>query len=159
MLSQLQHLSLTTDGRYATDAELQFLRDYVKSYALRLETYQTLQSAEAAIVQQVHTSLMALDPLLLHSNGDDLTAKWRRDTIRVLRYSAVAMLLNDPDTMQERFLLWFQTIMRAFGAENSCSATYEAMQEVVKHMLTPIQFSLVCPLLELNRRSLGPTLK
>ncbi len=157
MLSQIQHLNLATDGRYATDAELQFLRDYMKSYALRVETYQALQAAEATIVQQVHAQLMAADPTLLSSGADDLTAKWKRDTIRVLRYSSVAMLLNDPDTLQEQFLLWFQTIMRAFSAQKSCDATYEAMQEVVKRTLTPIQSSLVCPILELNRRSLGST--
>lgn len=157
MLSQLQRLSLVTDGRYATDAELQFLRDYVKSYALRVEAYQALQTSEAAIVQQVHTRMMSRNPALLRSGANDLTVKWKRDTIRVLRYSAVAMLLNDPDTFQEQFLLWFQTIMRAFSAQKSCGATYEAMQEVIKHTLTPIQASLVCPILELNRRSLGPT--
>ncbi len=159
MLSQLQHLTLATDGRYATNAELQFLQDYVKSYALRVDTYQTLQASEAAIVQQVHAQMTALDPMLLRSGGEDLTVKWKRDTVRVLRYSSVAMLFNDPDTMRERFLLWFQTIMRAFGAQKSCDATYEAMQQVTKNMLTPIQASLVCPVLELNRRSLGSTLK
>jgi len=157
MLSQLQRLSLVTDGRYATDAELQFVQDYVKSYALRVETYQALQTSEAAIVQQVYAKMMARNPALLRSGASDLTAKWKRDTMRVLRYSSVAMLLNDPDTFQEQFLLWFQTIMRAFSAQKSCDATYEAMQEVVKQTLTPIQASLVCPILELNRRSLGPT--
>ncbi len=43
MLSQLEKLSLHTDGRYATDAALQFLRDYRQSFAARLQTYQTLQ--------------------------------------------------------------------------------------------------------------------
>jgi hypothetical protein len=155
MLSQFTHLSLETDGRYATDEELSFLSEYIKSYSLRLQTYQKLQTSEAEIVQQVLTKLQSLDQSLLKSSGEDISSKWKRDTIRVLRYSAIAMLLNDSDTLQERLLFWMQTVMRAFGAQKSCDATYELMQIVVKQHLTPLQASLFCPILELNRRILG----
>ena len=155
MLSQLEKLSLNTDGRYASDEELQFVGDYMQSFSLRLQTYQQLQSVEAAIVQQVEAKLRSRDPNFFRSSNDDLSAKWKRDTVRVLRYSAVAMLMNDPETLRERFLFWFQTIMKAFGAQKSCNATYEAMQDVVKQHLTPIQASLFCPLLEINRQVLG----
>lgn len=155
MLSQLEKLSLDTDGRYASDEELQFVCDYMRSFSLRLQTYEQLQSVEAAIVQQVEEKLRSRDPNFFRSGTDNLSAKWKRDTVRVLRYSAVAMLMNDPETLRERFLFWFQTIMKAFGAQKSCNATYEAMQEVVKQHLTPIQASLFCPILELNRQVLG----
>lgn len=155
MLSQIKRLSLETEGQYATDSDLQFLRDYVKSYGQRVETYHRIQSAETLIVSQVQQYMMSQDPTLFQGGESDLTAKWKRDTVRVLRYSAVAMLLNDPETLQERFLLWFQTIMRAFGAQRSCNATYEAMQHVVRQHLTPVQASLFCPILEINRHLLG----
>ncbi|QKD82205.1 phycobilisome protein [Thermoleptolyngbya sichuanensis A183] len=155
MLSQMKRLSLETEGQYATDADLQFLRDYAKSYGLRVETYRRIQNAEALLVSQVQQYMMSKDPTLFQNGDNDLTTKWKRDTVRVLRYSAVAMLLNDPETLQERFLLWFQTIMRAFGAQQSCNATYEAMQHVVQQHLTPVQASLFCPILEINRHLLG----
>jgi hypothetical protein len=155
MLSQLTRLSLEVDGRYATDEELLFLNDYMKSYSLRLQTYQKLQASEAAIVQQVLTKLRSLDQSLLKSGGEDISSKWKRDTIRVLRYSAIAMLLNDSDTLQERLLFWMQTVMRAFGAQKSCDVTYQLMQVAVRQELTPLQASLFCPILELNRRLLG----
>ncbi|NJO48990.1 MAG: phycobilisome protein [Leptolyngbyaceae cyanobacterium RM2_2_4] len=157
MLSQLERLSLDIDGRYAADDELQFVNDYVQSFYLRVETYQKLQVAESTIVQQVQAQMRAIAPELLKNGNEDLSAKWKRDTIRVLRYSAVAMLLNDPDSLRDRLLVWMQTIMRAFGAQRSCDVTYRVMQEVVKQHLTPIQAELFCPILELNRRSLGVT--
>lgn len=157
MLSQLERLSLNAEGRYAADDELQFVSDYVQSFYLRVETYQKLQAAESAIVQQVQARIRAIDPNLLKNGNEDLSAKWKRDTVRVLRYSAVAMLLNDPDSLRDRLLVWMQTIMRAFGAQRSCDVTYQVMQDVVKQHLTPIQASLFCPILELNRRSLGVT--
>lgn len=155
MLSQLEKLSLDTDGRYATDDELQFLSDYVQLFNLRLHTYQSLQLTEAAIVKQVEEKLRLRDPGFFQHGNEDISAKWRRDTVRVLRYSATAMLMNDPETLQKRFLLWFQTVMKAFSAQKSCNVTYEVMQDVVKQHLAPVQASVFCPILEINRQTLG----
>lgn len=155
MLSQLEKLSRATDGRYATDEELQFIDDYMKTYSLRLETYQRLQDVEAAIVQRVYAKMRAIDPNLFKNGSEDVSAKWKRDTILVLRYSAVALLLNDPDMLCERLLFWLQTVMKAFGAQRSCRITYEVMQEVVKQQLPPPQASLFCSILEVNCRLLG----
>jgi Phycobilisome protein len=157
MLGQLQRFSFEIDGRYATDTELQFLTDYVQSFDLRVQTYQKLQAIESVVVQQVYTKMKAIDSNLFNSGNEDISAKWKRDTLRTLRYSATAMLVNDPDILRERFLLWFQTIMRAFSAQQSCDVTYKVMQEVIQQHLTPRQASLFCPILELNRRTLGQT--
>jgi hypothetical protein len=155
MLSQFDRLSQLVDGRYATDDELHVISDYTNSFQLRLETYLKLQAAEVDIVQQVQARLKAIDPALFQNGHQDMTAKWRRDTIRALRYSATAMLVNDPETLKERFLLWFQTIMRAFGTQRTCDVTYKIMQDVVKQHLTSAQANLFCPFLELNRQFLG----
>jgi hypothetical protein len=155
MLSQLQRLGLETDGRYATDVELQFMTEYVRSFNLRVQTYQKLRAAETAIVQQVQAKMRRIDPALFYSGNEDVSGKWKRDTIRVLRYSAVALLLNDPDTLRDRLLFWMQTVMRAFGAQQSCNVTYEVMQEVVKQHLAANQANLFCSILELNRQLLG----
>ena len=155
MLSQMQYLGQVVDGRYATDEELQFISDYLQSFNLRLSAYARLQVAEATIVQQVQTKLRSLDPALLQNGSEDVTAKWRRDTIRVLRYSAIAMLLNDADWLRDRLLYWMQTVMKAFGAQRSCDVTYQIMQDVVRQHLTPPESRLFCPILELNRALLG----
>lgn len=155
MLSQLERLTREIDGRYASDAELTFAIDYVRSFNLRVQTYQKLQELESTLVQQAYAKMRAIDPNVFNQGGTDLSAKWKRDTLRVMRYVAVAVLMDDPETFRERLLLWFQTIMRAFGAQHSCNLTYQVLQEVVKQSLTAPQASLVCPLLELSRRTLG----
>lgn len=155
MLSQIQRLSQETEGRYATDEELLFLAEYARSFELRVQTYQKLQACEAAIVQQVQAKMSEIDPMLSRQGNEDLTNKWKRDTLRVLRYSAAAMLIDDPESMKERFLFWFQTIMRAFKAQKSCGVTYTVMQDVMKQVLTPDEASLILPILEVNRRMLG----
>lgn len=157
MLSQLQKLSCETEGRYATDEELWFIVDYLRTYRLRLETYQKIQTMEATIVQQVYTKMRSSDPSLFMSGEEDVSGKWKRDTIRVLRYSAIAMLLNDSDMLRERLLFWMQSIMKAFGAQQSCRVTYEVMQDVVRQALPAEQARMLCPILEINRQLLGLT--
>ncbi len=155
MLSQLNHLQYQTDGRYASDAELQFMQDYLQTARLRFITYQKIKLAESKIVQDVYDCLTAVDPRLLRRGTEDLSSKWKRDTIRVLRFSATAMLLDDPDWLSERLLLWLATIMRAFGAQQSCAATYSAMQDVVRHYLSAEEAALFCPILALNQAVLS----
>ncbi len=155
MLSQLERLSREVDGRYASDAELTFAIDYVRSFNLRLQTYQKLQELEATLIQQTYAKMRSIDPTVFNTGGVDLSGKWKRDTLRTMRYVATAVLMDDADTFRERMLLWFQTLMRAFGAQRSCNLTYQVMQDVVKQYLTTPQADLVCPLLELSRRVLG----
>ncbi|MEM7648496.1 MAG: phycobilisome protein, partial [Cyanobacteria bacterium P01_A01_bin.70] len=96
MLQQIEQLCKDTDGRYATDAELMFFQDYLKTARLRFTLYQKLQKLESQIVQQVLQQLRDKDPTLLKIGDTELTAKWQRDTIRLLRYAATALLSDDP---------------------------------------------------------------
>jgi hypothetical protein len=155
MLTQLRRLSLVADGRYATDAELEFMDVYITSFDLRLSTYLQLQAAEVEMIQEVETKLQALDPSLFMRGIEDFRRKWKADTVRTLRIAAVAMLIDDPERYKERFLYWFQTLMRAFKTQRSCNATYKLLQEAVRQRLAPAQADLICPVLELTRTMLS----
>lgn len=155
MLSQLRQLSQHTDGRYATDAELQFIQEYLQSAHLRFSAYQKIQTAEAEILHAVYTRLRSRYPHLLRRGKVDLSAKWRIDTMRVLRFSTIALLIQDADWLRQYLLLWFKTVMQAFEAQRSCELTYLAMQEVIHQYLTPAEAALFCPLLALNQTILG----
>jgi hypothetical protein len=157
MLSQLKYLSLATDGRYATDSELQFIAHYAQSFDLRLQTYLKLQELESLLMQQTYAKVRSIDPLVFKYGDADISAKWKQDTIRVLRCTAIAVLIDDPDSLKERLLFWFQTIMRAFGTQRSCDITYQVLQTVVRQHFSLPQSDLICPVLELNRRILGVT--
>jgi hypothetical protein len=155
MLSQIQRLSQETEGRYATDEELVFLMEYARSFELRVQTYQKLQANEAAIVQQVIAKVRSMEPDLLQSGTEDLTAICKRDTTFGLRVAAAAMLIDDPESLRERVLFWWQTIVRAFKTQRNSSVIYAVMPEIIKQHLTPNEASLILPMLEVNRRMLG----
>jgi ABC-type multidrug transport system fused ATPase/permease subunit len=156
MLTQLNKLTIAADGRYATDEELTFLANYVRSYELRVQTYQKIQASEAVILQQVYNKMKTMDPAIFKFGNQDQTAKCKRDTLIVLRHSVVALLTNDADALQERFLMWLQTIVRGSAShQRASSITYTVMQEVVKQHLNATQANLFLPILEMNRRILG----
>ncbi|MEO0868271.1 MAG: phycobilisome protein [Cyanobacteria bacterium J06642_11] len=155
MLSEIETLVREVDGRYATDAELLFIQDYFKTARLRFSAYQKIQKAEQAIIQQVKQKLKATDPQLLRRGKVDFSAKWQRDAMRGLRYCAHALLVADEAGLEDNFLLWFQSIMRAFKAQQSCNVTYKVMQDVVRQYLTPQEAELFCPILAQARRLLG----
>ncbi|WP_017297023.1 hypothetical protein [Nodosilinea nodulosa] len=155
MLTQVQALVQATDGRYASDQELMFFQQYLSSVSTRLRAYQKIQKAEQQIIAQVMARIKAQKPDIFGVGGPDLAAKWQRDTVRVLRYSAIALLLDDPERFKDNLLMWFQTIMRAFGAQESCKLTYTAMQEVMGQYLNSEELKLFLPILELSRVILG----
>ena len=155
MLTNLKDLVSATDGRYATDQELQFLQGYLTTAPLRFRTYQKLQKAETEIINQLMKELKTYHPDIFIVNNQDLTAKWQRDTVRLLRDAATALLVDDPESFKDKILMWFQTIMKAFGAQRSCQVTYSTLQQVIKQHLTPEEAQLLLPLLELSQTTLG----
>jgi hypothetical protein len=155
MFVKLENLSVEADARYATDDELGFIDSYIQSFNMRQQIYLKLKSQEQKIVEQVQAKLKLMDPKLLQNGVEDVQDKWKRDTLRVLRYTALTVLIDDSENLKSQFLIWYQTIMQAFGAERSCNATYEVMQQVVKQVLEPQEAALVSPVLELNRSLLG----
>ena len=124
MLTNIQNLIHQTDGRYASDQELLFFQSYVETASLRFRTYQKIQAAEVSIMNQLLKELKTYHPDMFMVNGQDLTAKWQRDTVRVLRYATTALLVDDPDMFKDKLLTWFETIMKAFGAQKSCQITF-----------------------------------
>ena len=156
MLSSLYQLERQIDGRYATDAELGKIVPYLQSFALRLSAYRKLQQADVEIVQKVQTNVGQLDPTLAPDRSPELRQKCQRDLLFVLRSSAIALLFDDPKRLEETVLLWMQTIMRGFKEHQRHSdLTYRVLQEVVKDYLTPDEYNLFFPILELDRSFLG----
>lgn len=155
MLTRVQKLLNQTDGRYASDQELYFFQSYLSTAPLRFKIYQKIQKSETIIISDLLKELNTYHPAILIINNQDLTAKWQRDTVRVLRYAAAALLLDDPEAFKDKMLMWFQTIMKAFGAQRSCEVTYTTLQQVLKQHLAPEEVQLILPLIELSKTTLG----
>jgi Phycobilisome protein len=148
MLSQMQRLTATAEGRYATDEELRFLPEYLRSYELRMQTYQQIQKSEATILKQVFAQATQQAPDLFPIDQPDRLKHCQQDVLQTLRYCATAVLVNDMDVFRERYLLWLQTSMRALDKQRENALIYSVMQETVRQVLAAPQAQLLLPLLQ-----------
>jgi hypothetical protein len=156
MLKQLAHLSLDTDGRYATDGELQFLEDYLESIDTRMSAYQKIHDSFKEIVLEVEKRQSKINPKLYFMGSRDTTEICRRDLIDIFCCSAANMLFDDLDRLRDAVLIWYKTIVEAFGYKDCTKITYQVLQEVVAEYLTPEEMELMLPFLKLNETILSP---
>lgn len=151
MLKQLARLSMEADGRYATASELQFLKDYFLSVENRISVYEKIRDAENEIIPQMEVAKREKDPTLFRLGERDVAERCQRDLMRGLRYAATATLFSDLDYLRENPLLWYKTIVCAFGFEREMGITYQILQDLVKKYLTHEEAELMMPALQLYR--------
>ncbi|MGL4499797.1 MAG: phycobilisome protein [Planktothrix sp.] len=154
MFTNLERLSVEVDGRYATPEELDFLKSYFQSFKYRISAYQKIQKNESLIINQIQENLEKMNQNIFMQGSVNLKLKWRSDTIRVLRYSAMALLIDDPEYLRQRLLIWFSTILQAFQVQDLTQLTCKTMSDVIKNYLTPEENNLFLPLIELNSNTL-----
>lgn len=155
MFQQLTQLSLDADGRYATDAELQFLETYLESVPVRLSAYEKLRDATDELLDQVESRIQRENYQILRNEVRDMTSVWRRDVKITLRHAAAAMLMNDLERFKDCFLLWQRTIIQAFKTDHIAKATYADMQKLLDKFFTPEELAYILPLIQLSETVLG----
>lgn len=155
MLTQLKRLSIEADGRYASAQELKFADDYFQSLPLRLSAYQKLREDADDILDETEKRMRAKDSKIFMGPAGDFTEIWRRDTVRLIRYTAAALLFNDRDRLNEGLLIWHSTIAKSFKFDRTCKMCFQVMPEVAKQYLSPEEAALLTPLLSLNGIVLG----
>jgi hypothetical protein len=151
MLKQLNNLTITADGRYASDADLQFIKNYLSNLDLRICAYEKIRDAEDQIIGQWAAKILASNPNIFFKGNQDNTAICKRDRQSVLRISSSAMLMDDLESLSNCFLHWYRTIVHAFDYKTSASITYPMLIEVLKQHLTPEELSVIRPAVELSK--------
>lgn len=154
MLTQLTKLAQECDGRYASDAELEFLGDYLEEIDQRINTYDKIRNMENKLVEQTDIKVKSENPKAFCKNGQDLSSICQRDRKHTLRFLATAMLFNEPDKLRKTFL-WQSIIMRAFKDQNPSNLTYKMMGEVMKEEFNDEEMKLVNPALQLVQTMLS----
>ena len=155
MLKQLERLSITAEGRYATSPELQFIRDYISTIELRLSAYEKIRDNEDEIITRLQKMMTEAQPDIFHHNSQDQSAKCKHDCQIVLRNTIAAMLIDDLDRLREHILVWQCSIIKAFKEERIAAAVYTTMPKAIEQFLTPEEFALIKPVLQLNNAVLA----
>ncbi|MGK7940505.1 MAG: allophycocyanin [Crocosphaera sp.] len=156
MLTQFSKLSLDTDGRYATDSELQFIHDYLESVNMRIQTYEKIKANEEEILQEVDAKMHELNKdNCLYKMDEHGKEVCRRDRKHMIKYTSAAMLINDIDRLRDGLLIWLQTIVKAVGYERFVRSHYPIIQEVIQQYLTPEEAQFILPALQIDCTILG----
>ncbi|WP_247216183.1 phycobilisome protein [Synechococcus sp. C9] len=154
MLSELNQLTLKADGRYVTPEEWQPVHTYLAEMRQRFSAYGKIKAAEAEILQEMERRFLMRYPNFVYKNKPDMAKICRRDYIDMLRYIAATLLTGDITAYKQRTLCWFQTIAHCFHQESG-SQFYGIMGEVLKERLTPQEFALVRPIVDITAEMVG----
>ena len=155
MLKQLTKLIIETDGRYATDRELEFIKDYLNTVETRISAYEKIRDKSEQILDKTKAKMEQKNPKLLARGAKDLSSIWRRDVAIVLRCSAAAMSIDDLDWLRDSLLLWHRTIVNANQTQHISEATYSVMPQIMQEYLTDEEIELILPVLQLNQSILS----
>ncbi|PSF38207.1 allophycocyanin [Aphanothece hegewaldii CCALA 016] len=155
MLKQLASLSIKTDGRYATESELKFLKDYLDSVELRISTYEKIRDQEEEILQKWEAVKRSHTEDLYHMGDYDMTKTCRRDQTNSLRFATTAMLLDELDRFREGTLIWYKTIVNSFKYQAYAKVNYLLIQEVIRLYLSAEEVELINPAFQLEHTILS----
>jgi hypothetical protein len=155
MLNQLARLSVESDSRYATWAELQFIKDYLATVDHRMSAYEKIRDAEYQIMYEVTAQVRSSHPSIFMKGEQDLTTMAQRDCGFILKCAAAAMLIDDPDRLRDGLLLWHQTIIKALQTDRISQAMWQVLPHVVQKYLSAEETAVMLPMLRLNQALLS----
>ena len=107
MMPKIQELISQAQDRYLASDELGLMESYVSSLPDRLMLYKQIRDREINILQAVADQV----PTELPSVSEEELETGIKNLILVLRYSSMAMLLNDENFLKQRLLNWLEGIM------------------------------------------------
>ncbi len=124
---QLQQNIIDADGSYLLPEQISPLENYIETYQKRLETYNYIQKNSDNLVLNALKKLARIHPDIIRNSGK----RCQFDMSEVLRYVALAILMDDDFMFREKMMFWLDTMLRAHDKKEVCRKAYGYLQEVV----------------------------
>ena len=145
MNRQILEMFNSAEGRYLTASEQSTLRDYAQGLEARLAAMSEISGKETTIVEQTVREIFRAYPDMEKKFKNAMQTCIRDETL-VLRYTAMAMLRNDPQYLNDSLLTWLSTILRGVGfAPHFIEDTYKTLALVAGRELSPATAKLLHP--------------
>lgn len=144
MHPQIEAIFDEAENRYLNANELGILTQYVDSLPHRLGTYRQIRDQELTVMQQVADKLQAELP---QAKTSDLERSIK-NALLVLRYCAMAMLLNDESFVQDHLLGWLKGIVQTTSSQTIDLALYRLLDQQLTRMFSPQQMEYLNPLIQ-----------
>lgn len=143
MIPKIQELINQAQDRYLASDELGLMESYVSSLPDRLKLYKLIRDREIDILQSVADQVPSELP---NVTVEDLELGIK-NLVLVLRYSSMAMLLNDENFLKERLLSWLEGIMSMRDLRRLNDTLYKLLNQILKQQFSPSQLALIQPLI------------
>lgn len=143
MTFKLDALFESPDKRYLDASDLNVLSQYVSSIPERVAVYRTLRDQEAGIMQAVADTLQQQG-----NQSEALVERSIRNGLMVLRYVAMAMLLDDQAFVEERLRGWLPEIVKAYETQALDKQLFQLLEQKLATAMSPAQLSLLKPNLD-----------
>lgn len=138
------------EKRYLQPDELNRLSQYMSSVPERIKVYRQLRDSEIQIMQPVADQLQQR-----FSQVPEASLKRSiQNGLLVLRYAAMAMLMDDPDSMTQRLQSWLPEIVAAYDTLMVDEALHQLLAQHLSSAFTAQQFALLSPALEIAKQLL-----
>lgn len=150
MNSWLMRVIEESDSRYLTREEQKKILAYTSTLPQRLQAANVVEQKEEAIVRATIDQMRRRYPRFekLHGNAWD---KAFRDIQLVVRYTAQAMVCDDPSLLTDKALYWLKTILASFGFTPQFNRdTYTFLRDNMRQQLPADVFALLEPCLSVT---------
>jgi hypothetical protein len=141
--TETKNLVYEAESRYLTPKEINRFAADVQSMPIRLSLYKLLRDQEIKIMQpvadQIEVAMPKVDQKVLEIGIKNL--------ILVMRYSAMAILTNNPTLLKTRLLDWLEQVSLGYDLQDLNAALFKLLNQSLKKELTTEQLSLLQPLI------------
>lgn len=143
MTSFLECVFHDAENRYLKPEELKSLNQYVISLPERLQLYRTLRDREIDIMQWVADQL----EVALPQEKPELLERSVKSAILMLRYCAMAMLMNDERIVRDRYVAWFGEMSQIYGIKAIDATLHQYLNQRLSQVLGSKAMTLLNPML------------
>ncbi|MDJ0661438.1 MAG: phycobilisome protein [Crocosphaera sp.] len=144
MQKDFELLFYEAEDHYLPSSDLNLLKNSANSLKKRLEIYRVLRDQEVPIFQFIADNLVESFP----DENTKCLEKGLKHWMSVMRYAAMAMLLNNPDYFRHRILEWLTDIIQAQEMVTIETHIFENLKQGLEEMLSSEQMELLNPFLE-----------
>ncbi len=144
MQKDLETFFYEAEDHYIESSDLQSLKKATATLKERREIYKILRNQEVPMFQSVADSLVEAFPDENMQRLEQALKHW----MSVMRYGAMAMLLNNPDYFKHRLLEWLTDMIHAQEMVEIEIHIFENLMQGLEEIFTREQMALLTPFLQ-----------
>lgn len=144
MYPELETFARLAEERFLKPDELDLFKRHAASMAHRIDTYETLRDREIEIFQPIADQLLQAFPAQQQEILEQALSHW----LLILRYSAMAMLSNSSDLLQQQLVYWFRGLVQLPTMQDVERKLYHLLQSRLQEILSPEGQQLMQPFMQ-----------